>query len=119
MNLKPMTAQGIIKVGRPTVDKGMTFSFVTQEMGNNDKLALLGYHNTFGHSLFSPNEIQDGDIPTDQAVKTGKSPSERLRNVMFLLYMQSGGKPEDFYIYYNVEMEKMINNLKQKITGQF
>jgi hypothetical protein len=116
MNLKPVTAQGILKVGRPTADRGMNLSFVSQELPDSEKLALLGYHQTFGHLLFSPNEIQESDVPKNQATKIGKSPSERLRSVLFLIYMETGGKPEDFYIFYNAEMEKIINHYKLKIS---
>lgn len=111
--------QVILKVGRPTADKGMTLSLVTQEMNDTDKLTLLGYHNTFGHCVFSPNPIQEKDIPREPAKKEGKTPGERLRGLLFLLHKEAGGSDEKFYEYYTVEMEKIINHFKNKIGGSF
>lgn len=91
----------------------------TQELTNEQKVSLLEYNNTFGTFLFAPNPIQESDIPKEPAKREGKTPSERLRGVLFLLYRESGGDTTRFYQYYLNEMEKIISHYKNKIGETF
>ena len=117
--MKPFTAPAILIVGAPTKDGGMRCRLEAQEITNGQKVSLLDYNNTFGHFVFSPNPIQENDIPKEAARREGKTPGERLRGVLYLIYMESGGKKEDFYIYYLTEMEKVIDHYKKKIGETF
>ena len=47
-----------------------------------------------------------------------KTPSQRLRNVMYVLYEQDPGDHKDFTAYYNFRMEKLITLLKSKIEDE-
>jgi hypothetical protein len=115
MLINPFTAPAILNVGSPTRDHGMRIRLETQELADEDKLVLLKYDGTFGHFLFKPNEFQEEDIPKGNADIKGKSPSQRLRSVLYLLHREAGGKPEAFPEYYNAEYEKVINFYKGKI----
>jgi hypothetical protein len=119
MSLKPFVAPAILIVGAPTSDGGMRLRLETQEISNEQKVALLDYNNTFGHFCFSPNPIQEGDIPKEAARREGKTPGERLRGVLYLIYMERGGKKEEFYKYYIEEMEKVISQFKSHIGETF
>jgi hypothetical protein len=44
-----------------------------------------------------------------------KSPSKRLRGALWVYYKKSGGKPEDFEVWYLRRMEKYIQEVKDKI----
>ncbi len=117
--MKPFTAPAIITIGAPTKDGGMRLKLETQELTNAQKVELLEYNNTFGNFLFSPNPIQDSDIPKEAAKREGKTPGERLRGVLYLIYRETGGIPEKFYEYYLEQMEKIISHYKQKIGETF
>jgi hypothetical protein len=117
--MKPFTAPAILIVGAPTRDGGMRLRAETQELTDEQKVVLLGYNNTFGHFLFQPNPIQESDIPKEAAKREGKSPGERLRGVLYLIYKESSGKDENFYQYYLTEMERVINHYKTKIGNTF
>jgi hypothetical protein len=117
--MKPFTAPAILIVGAPTKDGGMRARLETQELTNEQKVVLLEYNNTFGHFLFQPNPVQEKDVPREAAKREGKTPGERLRGVLYLIYKESGGKEENFYQYYLTEMEKVINHYKTKIGNTF
>jgi hypothetical protein len=117
--MKSFTAPAILTVGAPTKDGGMRLKLETQEIANEQKVALLDYNNTFGHFMFSPNALQESDIPKEPAKREGKTPGERLRGVLYLIYMETGGKPEDFYKFYVEKMETIINHFKLKIGNTF
>jgi len=55
------------------------------------------------------DELDNVDIELE-----GKSKSQRLRNVLFVYWNQLG-KPDEWKSFYSIQMEKFIENLKQKL----
>ena len=98
-----------------THDGGMRLGFTTQEMSVSDKLEATENYDKFGYLLFSPNPISDRDIPTAQAEDKSKTPSKRLRAVLYLLHIQQGGKKETFEAFYMNRMELLIDQIKAKL----
>ena len=45
----------------------------------------------------------------------GKTPSQRMRNVLFILWKQDPEGYKDFNLYYISRMEKFIDALKENI----
>jgi hypothetical protein len=90
--------------------------FTTQELNSADFGLLKENLNTFGHLLFAPNPITAADIPTEHAEDKNKTPSKRLRAVIFLLWKQEG-EHGDFETYYRVKVEKLIDYVKAKLDG--
>lgn len=113
--MNTFAAPAILIVGAPTKDGGMRLRIETQELTDEEKLTVLRFNNTFGHFLFKENDFQNSDIPQGNADMKGKSPSQRLRAVMYLIFKESGWKAEDFADYYNEEYEKIIAHYKGKI----
>ena len=95
-------------------DGSLGIRFLTQEMPAQDKLVLIELLNTFGWVCFSPSEVEAADIPETQADDTRKTPSQRLRAVLYLLYKQ-GEQLETFDAYYREKMEKLIEHYKGKL----
>ncbi len=99
-----------------TSDGGMKLTIHTQELVPSDKAELMNLHNKLGWLVFSETGISEEDIPTEPIEFDGqKTPSERLRNVLFRLHEKQGGKPEDFEAYRLRIMEKLINSYKSKL----
>ena len=75
---------------------------------------ILGLHGLPVSILIKP--ITDGEIETVEVgkPKETKSPSTRLRGVLFILWKQ-GGQVEPFESYYATQMEKLIEHYKTKI----
>jgi len=95
-------------------DRGMSLRFTTQELANEEQIAIIDMCHNMGHLLFKANEIQESDIP-DGDVYEGKTPSQRLRGVIFAYYQQLGGKEKrgDFEVFYRGQVESIINKYKK------
>jgi hypothetical protein len=78
---------------------------------------LFSYRNQVGYVTFTPNAISTVDVPKENAiVDEGKSPAQRLRAVLYILWEQSGKKKYDtFEMYYSVQMERILNTLKERL----
>ena len=63
--------------------------------------------------LFSSSELQEGDIPTEQAQsKEGKPKGQRLRAVRYLIWKKRG-EDEPFEVYYDRWFEKLMDMQKE------
>lgn len=107
-------APAIIKVGAPTVDGGIRISFVTNEITDEEKLKAMKFNGSFGWLLFKETGFKDDEIPKDDAEQEGKTPSARLRSVIFLLW-KSKGEQGDFNTFYRQTMEKFIEKIKENL----
>lgn len=94
-------------------DGSMGVSFSTQEASASDLAMIHAHVRQFGWLLFDENEIQSEDIPKEGADEE-KSPSKRLRSVLFVLWKQEGEKG-DFEIFYRDRMNKLIDWTKSKL----
>lgn len=95
-------------------DLGVSLRFSTNEVSKEDVLALMEAKNTFGWLMFRPNEFRPSDIPTEDAEDTNKTPSKRLRSVLFILWKQRGSKG-DFEQFYREKVELVISEIKSKL----
>ena len=99
-------------------DGSVKVSFETPELSAEEIHFLLGQRNTVGWLLYSPNQVQAEDIPLEDSDIKQKTPSQRIRSVLFILYQQSTEKGTfvgEFQTYYNESMERIIQQLKDKI----
>lgn len=97
-------------------DRTYKLIFNTQELGGDKASVLLAEVMNQGWLLYSPNKINEDEVPKESADAGlgNKTPSQRLRAVLFLLWKQSntGVKFDD---YYRMKMEALIDQLKEKI----
>ena len=94
-----------------TKDGGLRLGFVTNELGNEEKIIAGTFYSKFGYVCFKENQFKESDIPTGDATDETKSPSQRLRATLFVLWKQKGGKG-DFEAFYRDNMEKAITRVK-------
>ena len=95
-------------------DGGLSLGFATNELSDEEKVIASRYHQKFGYVLFKENQYKDEDIPDGDASDESKSPSQRLRSVLFI-YWKQNKKDGDFDSFYRREMEKFINHVKEAI----
>jgi hypothetical protein len=76
---------------------------------------IFEWHNKLGWFLFAVRQIEAQDLldlpelkPTDES----KTPSQRLRAVLYRLYEQNQEQFKEFESYYRFKMEKIIDHLK-------
>lgn len=108
------TVEAILTKCSSMVDRGLAVGFHTRELSVEDKAKVMQFHNRTGYLLFKANEIEEQDVPKTQAEMNTKTPSQRLRAVLFVYWQQQGIK-EEFDIFYQREMEKIINEWKEKL----
>lgn len=90
----------------------------TREMPPANMATLFALRNIEAWAVLAPQlkDIEAGDIPQekpDPAIGT-KTPAQRLRAV-FYVYWEQRGKQGDFESFYRVQMEKVIETVKENL----
>ena len=91
-------------------------SFALNEIPNGELANLLSFHNKFGWLIFASSEAESAFIPNEppKEFSNDKTPSQRLRACIFVLFEQT--KPEGtFDEFYKRKMEQIINYVKAKL----
>lgn len=98
-------------------DGGLSIRFHTQEASDRDKLVAMSFFQKFGWMLFSEQEHAES-VELDEIRKDvgGKTPSQRLRSVLYVEYQQSGKNDLTFEQYYGKRMEQFIGYVKQNLA---
>lgn len=102
----------------PRADRSWKIVFETRELSGDEVKLLADNFQGEGWLVFKPNsDISLAEIPQDQAEPGTKSQSKRLRDVIFILWKQKGGKG-DFETFYRVYLEKLIEYTKSKLEPE-
>jgi hypothetical protein len=99
----------------PLKDGGLSLRFHTNEVKEaKDKTKVMNFFNTFGWLQFSDNSIHV--VPAESAHRESgvKTPSQRLRGVLFVLWQQKYAD-EPFDVWYEKQMERIINRIKEEL----
>jgi len=100
-------------------DKGLKLSVYTQELDPTDEANLFRLKQKLGWFIFSEAKIEPEDLVDLPEIKgefkSDKTPSQRLRAVLYVFWQQSGSKGnyDDFYKDY---IEKVITKIKEQIN---
>lgn len=99
-------------------DKSVKVTLGTQELSPNQAGDLFQFMNKLAVCYVVEKSISQDEI--DQVDKinpelSGKSQSQRIRNVLFKLFEQNNEGFKDFNSYYQSKTEKYIEHLKSKI----
>jgi len=100
-------------------DRTFKVELDTQELGG-DAAKLFAAIGSQGWVLFSPNDdLTETDIPELKAdAGLGhKTPSARLRAVL-RVYWEQKGQPTDWPVFYDTQMERLINTVKEKLDAE-
>lgn len=87
---------------------------VSRELTPENELEVMRLRQTEGWFVFSDTEIKEEDIPTDPIFGDVKSPSQRLRGVLYILW-ESQPRDMNFDDFYRNTLERLIEHYKQKI----
>ena len=114
----PITLPVIISSLATKVDGSIKIAMETRELNGEDSARMFDLRGTEAWVLISPSEIKDEDVklPTERADPSigTKTPSQRLRAVLYRLWEQSHGVT-DFESFYRIKMESIIDSLKGKL----
>lgn len=102
-------------------DKTVKVTIGTQELSPTAAAMLLSLQNKLAfvaiqEAEFQPEEIKQLAEANADLDTVGKSSSERLRGVLYKLFVQSNEGFHTFDAYYRSKMEKIIDHFKSHIT---
>lgn len=110
------TAQSVISGIRTLADRTIRLTVDCQEMPAESEAELFKLRNNPGWFAFKESQIEAIELPRETVEFNQKSPSERLRNVIFVYHQKRGGKPEDFELFRTQQMERIIQQYKDLIS---
>ena len=94
-------------------DGSVRMTFDSQELNGKDAAILFSLRRQLGWLLFSENQIKEEDVPYKAAKGVNnKTPSQRLRSIIYVKWSQLKDKEDDFEDYYNSFMESLIEEIK-------
>ena len=111
---------GIIENVSTRKDRSLKITIGTQELGSKSTSELFELSNNIANIYISANQISN-EIKTEidkhskDEVDKIKSPSQRLRAVLFLNYKENSLGFNTFENYYASKMEQIINHYKGKL----
>lgn len=113
---KIFQAPAIVKKITTLVDGGLSVMLHTQEMQSKDETRLFQYRNLPVWFLLKSEKFQKlPDLPEIKVEKNQKTPSERLRGVIFKYWEKRTSSTEDFDTFYRKQMENLIDAYKEKL----
>ena len=99
-------------------DGSASLAFDTRELNAEEIVTIMSLRHVEGWLTFSPNP-DDVPVPEERAEIDEKSPSERLRNVLYVWYQQevkAGNFIGLFDTFKKEKMEKIIEGVKSKLA---
>lgn len=117
--MKAVQFSGVITSIRSKVDKSLGLSISTPELSVNEKAEFMSYQGVNSEFFLKPlDEVPDEEMVVS-ADLDGKTPSQRLRAVDYVLWtkMKEAGEyvPENFQEFYNKDLESLIEKRKERI----
>ena len=95
-------------------DGSLGLSLETPELSNAEKVLFMELQGLNSDLTITPLDSTAVETTVISKDTLSKTPSERMRAVLFLLWKQEG--EQDFFDnYYKNRMEKLIDMLKEKI----
>jgi len=122
METKTFVAYADFASFKSRVNHTIDVTFNVSETSAAEASLLFPFLNQQGVLAFKIGDFTDAEINALPEPKpefsNQKSPSERLRNVLFVYFKQQGGDPSDFESFRIREMGKIITSWKDKLSPE-
>jgi len=117
---KGIVFQAQVEGVRTRKDHTYAITLGTQELSPEQGARLFALNNNIANVYISPNTIQTDlmkeiDLASVDMVDSQKTPSKRMKAVLYLLWKDNNEGYEDSNMYYNHKMEGFINSLKDRL----
>ena len=100
-------------------DKTIKVTFGTQEMSPNDAAQVFQLNQRFCYIAIKEEPFQHDELNNIDSIKTdleiNKTPSQRLRGILYVSYQQDNEGFKDFMTYYVSKMDKLCEHFKSKL----
>jgi len=101
-----------------TADRGVKLSIFTQELSPADAGTVFQLKDKYGYFLFKETQFEEKEVealPDYVPIeRNDKTPSQRLRAVLFVLWKQNGAQG-DADSFYRQKMEEIISHFKKSL----
>jgi hypothetical protein len=115
--MKSIQTQAIITGIRSKVDRSLGISLSTPELTIHEKALFMELQGLNIDLVITPNEEKSLGVEKIEKEMETKTPSQRLRAVIFLLWKQDEEKNGDYNTFYKTMMEKFIDHIKGKLEN--
>jgi hypothetical protein len=102
---------------RAKVDRSLGLTLATPELSPAEKAYFMELQGVNLETSFKPIEEPVTELVKIDKDITNKTPSQRFRAVLFLLWKQMGCH-KDFESFYRTEYEKIIDHYKNKLNEE-
>lgn len=114
--MKAIKVNVILGSVRSRKDGSLGLTLETPALSSAEKAAVFDLQNLSCEMLLNPIDTSDDcELVTINTDLNMKSPSQRLRSVLFVLYRQLNSL-DSFQEFYVKQMEKMIEHFKSKLN---
>ena len=105
-----------LQINRVTLkkDDSVSFSASTPELTDDELGVFRKISKVLVNAVLEPQVGSHQVLEIKEKIDTGKSPSSRLRSVLFVWWEQSGRPNDDFEIWYRMKMNKLIEDIKRE-----
>ena len=113
-------APAIISGVSTRVDGGLGIRITTNEIPEELRNEIFDLNQKFGWFAFKEDKsFDDKDMPKEPSNYEDKSPSKRLRAILFVLWKEKQKKgddvEDDFEVYYRKQINRIIETIKEKL----
>lgn len=113
-NIQSLTTQIIVTGIRSKVDGSLGITASTPELTPEEKAEFMRLQNLVLMCSFTPTDYKEAPEYKISKEIDQKTPSQRLRNVLYVLWEQEGSKG-DFDTFYKEQLNKIIEHYKSKL----
>ena len=113
--MKVIEVDIIITGIRAKVDGSLGLSMSTPELSAEEKAEFMKLQGVRVEALFNPLDIKNAPKYKINRELESKTPALRLRNVLYVLWEQNGGRGE-FDEFYKQKIERFINAVKDNLA---
>lgn len=96
-------------------DDSVSFTAVTPALSDEELGVFRTMSKVMVNALLEPDGGASSVLEIKEKVDDGKSPSQRLRAVLFIWFEQQGRPGEDFEVFYRMKMNMLIDKIKEKL----
>lgn len=107
----------IVKV-ETLVDRGLSLKIHTQELGPEETTKVFELKGKQGWMIFKGAPVKPEDLVNLPEIKSDikrKTPSQRLRSVLYVVWSKTTGQTKTFDEFYENYMGKLIDKIKEKL----
>jgi hypothetical protein len=115
--MKSIETSAVITGIRSKSDGSLGLSIGTPELSPEEKVVFMSLQNLNVKMTIEPTENPEEKIKVEKGLD-GKSPSERLYNVIYVYY-KSLNSSDDFQTFYKRNMEGIIDQYKAKLPKEY